>query len=340
MSLQDIVDTAVNVEVNRSKLVAQNVSRSGRISTNSRNFANPFRFVVTPKPVWTAAEYRSVFEPLLDNDRYEAHGMLLNNIDFTTGLATLGNSWMVDYQGYGDVSADNNNLDSYEATSATAGTRVILNYTGTTITSPTTKYIFKSGDYLRPSGSRYPYIATNDITVPVEITGVTGTVIAPGVTVFSNPRQQGANGTYNTSYIATATRTAITVSSSTGLTVGQIITKTSGNAVLGGLTYIANIDSATQISVISTTDIVLTAGASITFSGIGYDSVNPTDDWTVAIPIHRGYIGGTITASEAVRVGARAAGFNVIVTKLPQIRYLPGQLVELTSDIELIEEIL
>jgi hypothetical protein len=32
MSLQYIVDTAVNVEVNRSKLVAQTISRSGRIS--------------------------------------------------------------------------------------------------------------------------------------------------------------------------------------------------------------------------------------------------------------------------------------------------------------------
>jgi hypothetical protein len=121
--------------------------------------------------------------------------------------------------------------------------------------------------------------------------------------------------------------------------VGQIISKTAGNAVLGGVTYIANIDSATQISIISTTDIVLTAGASITFTGLGYDSVNPTDDWTVAIPIHRGYL-STISSSEAVRVGARAAAFQVIVTKLPQIRYLPGQLVELTSDLELIEEIL
>jgi hypothetical protein len=60
MALQDIINSAVNVEVNRSKLVAQTVSRSGRISVASRNWTNPFRFVITPKPVWTAAEYRSV----------------------------------------------------------------------------------------------------------------------------------------------------------------------------------------------------------------------------------------------------------------------------------------
>jgi hypothetical protein len=39
-------------------------------------------------------------------------------------------------------------------------------------------------------------------------------------------------------------------------------------------------------------------------------------------------------------VGARAANFVATVAALPQIRYLPGQLVELTGNIELIEEIL
>ena len=126
MALQDIIDTAVNVEVNRSKLVAQNVSRSGRISTVSRNWANPFRFVVTPKPIWTAQEYRSVFETLLDNDRYQAHGMLLNNISSSTFLANKGNSWMIPYQGGADISANNNNIDSYAATSATSGTKIVL----------------------------------------------------------------------------------------------------------------------------------------------------------------------------------------------------------------------
>jgi hypothetical protein len=39
-------------------------------------------------------------------------------------------------------------------------------------------------------------------------------------------------------------------------------------------------------------------------------------------------------------LGARAASFVATVAKLPQIKYLPGQLVELTGDIELVEEIL
>jgi hypothetical protein len=338
MALQDIIDTAVNVEVNRSKLVAQTVSRSGKISTASRSWVNPFRFIVTPKPVWTAAEYRAVFEPLFTNDKFQAHGMLLNNINFNTGRTTLGNSWMVPYQGYAD--AGDGYLEGY-ITNASTGTKIVLEYTGDTITSPTTKYIFKAGDYIRPWVADeiiYSYIATNDVQVPVERNTISGTITASGVVRFSNPRQPGtaAGAEYTTRYTTTATRTTITgISSTTGLTVGQIISKASGTGVFGGVTYIANIDSATQISIISTTD--CTSGA-IVFNATGYDSAAATDNWTVAIPVHRGLV-VNVAGSQGVLIGGAAANFNVIVTKLPQIRYLPGKLVELTSDLELIEEI-
>jgi len=326
MSLQDIVDTAVNIEVNRSKLVAQNVSRSGRISTVSRNWANPFRFVVTPKPVWTAAEYRAAFEPLLDRDRYETHGFILNNVDGTTGIATLGNSWMVNYQGNADAPVKDNNIDSYYATSATAGTRIILSYNNaTTITAGL--FLVKAGDYIRPSGAKYPYIATSDVIIPTAFTGRVGTISQAGT------RVNIGEGLSSPIFTATATRTAVTLTSgnTTGLSAGQLLTKTSGAGAFGGITYIESIINSGLFVIVSTTD--CTSG-SLTFSGTG-NTATPT----VAIPIHRGYL-ETISTDTICRVGARAASFNVIVTKLPQIRYLPGQLVELTSDIELIEEIL
>jgi hypothetical protein len=329
MSLQQIIDSAVNVEINRSKLVAQTISRSGRISVASRNWANPFRFTVTPKPVWTAAEYRSVFAELLDGDKYTPMSFYLNNISQTTFLATLGNSWMVNYQGGGDINSNNNNLDGYAATSATAGTRIILSYDGTNAPAAGT-YIVKQGDYVKVANNRYPYIATRDVVVPTAASGITGTVQAAGTTVIQD------NTFSSTTYVTTATRTAITAMSTTaGLSVGQILTKTSGSGVFGGITYIDSIVSTTpgsaQINIISTT--ACTSG-SITFSGS-----ERTSTPSMAIPIHRGYL-GTIVTSQAVRVGARAAQFVVNVSKLPQVRYLPGQLVELTSDIELVEEIL
>ena len=326
MSLQQIIDTAVNVEINRAKLVAQTISRSGRISVGSRNWANPFRFKVTPKPVWTASEYRSVFAELLDSDRYLPMTFTLNEIDPTTFQATLGNKWMVPYQGGADAaSGGNNNIDSYNASSDTSGSKIVLTYdNSTTITAGT--YLVKKGDYLRLSNDRYPYIATADVVIPTAAASVTGVVQPAGVTIFLNV------GISALSYVSTSTRTAVTgITSTAGLTVGQVLTKISGAGAFGGFTYIASVDSATQISIVTTT--AATSG-SVTFSGSGN-----TSEPTAAIPIHRGYI-GTVTTERGVRVGARAAAFNVIATNLPQVRYLPGQLVELTGDIELIEEIL
>lgn len=326
MSLQQIINDAVNIEINRARLVAQTVSRSGRISVSSRNWTSPFRFTVTPKPVYTAAEYREVFADLLDSDRYLPMTFTLNDIDPSTFLADLGNSWMIPYQGGGDAaSGGNNTLDSYSASTDTSGAKIVLNNTNsTTITAGT--YLVKKGDYLKPTGFRYPYIATADVVIPTAAASVTGVVQPAGVTVEFNV------GISNLSYISTTTRTAVTgITSTTGLTVGQIVTKISGAGAFGGVTYIASVDSATQISIVTTT--AATSG-SITFSGSGN-----TGTPAVAVPIHRGFI-GTITTNTLVRVGARAAAFNVIVTNLPQVRYLPGQLVELTGNIELIEEVL
>jgi len=398
MSLQQIIDTAVNVEVNRSKLVAQTLSRSGRISTASRNWANPFRFTVTPKPVWTASEYRSVFAALLDNDKYLPHGFYLNNVDPTTRQTDLGNSWMVNYQGGADLVggytktwvsggasgaftvtlsdvtgltigmnisgtgitgnttitnisgsqitiaaafttqaagsyliSNNNTIDSYSASSATSGAMLCLtNTNSTTIVAGT--YLVKSGDYLRVSGYRYPHIATSDVVIPTAASAIAGTIQPAGVTVFLEPSITTFPGN-NVSFVSTTTRTSVTgITSTAGLSVGQIITENGSNVgSFGGLTYIAAIPSPTYIIIQSTT--ACTSGA------IVFDGTGPTSTPTVCVPIHRGFI-GTVSTNTAVFVGARAAQFVVNVTKLPQVRYLPGQLVELTGDIELVEEIL
>jgi len=399
MALQDIIDTAVNVEVNRSKLVAQTVSRSGRISTASRNWANPFRFTVTPKPVYTAAEYRSVFAALLDNDRYLPHGFYLNNIDSTTFAADLGNSWMVNYQGDGDLVGGftktwvsggalgaftvtlsdvtgltigmyisgtgitstttitniagsqitiaaaftiqaagsysigrSNALDSYQASSQTSGAMLCLtNVNSTNIVAGT--YLAKEGDYLRLNSTRYPYIATSDVVIPTAASAISGTITAAGTRVFPQPNVTGVFPGLNVSFESTTTRTSITgITSTAGLSVGQIITENGSNVgSFGGLTYIAEIPSPTYIIIQSTT--ACTAGA------IVFDGTGPTSTPTVCVPVHRGFI-GTVSTNTGVLVGARGAQFVVNVTKLPQVRYLPGQLVELTGDIELVEEIL
>jgi hypothetical protein len=60
---------------------------------------------------------------------------------------------------------------------------------------------------------------------------------------------------------------------------------------------------------------------------------------TEVVTVHRGKL-ETFSSLSDIYVGRRAALFNVIVSKLPQIRFLPGKLVEFTSDFEMVEEIL
>jgi hypothetical protein len=225
MALQDIINSATNIEINRSKLVAQTISRSGRISTASRNWANPFRFTVTPKPIWRYDDYRQIFEPLFVNDRYASQTFSLTDHNTSSGVITnTGSEWLTEYQGDLD-SAGDGTLDSYTATSMTGNTLTITKSGSPTVGA----YIFKAGDYLRISGGRYPYIVSSDVQVSASA--------------------------------------------------------------------------------------------------------------TAAVTVNRGKL-ETFSSGTSIFVGHRAERFTVMVSKLPQIRFLPGKFVEFTGDFELVEEIL
>jgi hypothetical protein len=59
---------------------------------------------------------------------------------------------------------------------------------------------------------------------------------------------------------------------------------------------------------------------------------------TATVPLHRGYIAqsGYTLGGKAIKVGP-ACTFRVLATTLPGVRYLPGQLVEFTSEMQLLE---
>jgi hypothetical protein len=322
MSLQGIINTAVNIEVNRSKLAAQSISRSGRILTAARNWANPYRMTVTPRPIWrlddtitirdTSTSVRAMIEAIYAADRITSTTIFLADINGTTGaLTAAGMEWLVDYQGeYGNTNGILTSVTGNSAGDAASGNRMFITLGGTPPATDT--YIVKRGDWIRPTTSaviyRYPYQVTADIVVPPSASSITGTITS------------------------TATETTITsVSSTTNLRVGQKITETGTNTgSFGGSTFITAI-SGTTVSIQSTT--ANTAGA-ITFSGSATE---------VAIPIHRGFLpqtGYSYGGTNAILVGYRAARMNVLVTKLPSIRYLPGKYVEFNGDFELVEEIL
>jgi hypothetical protein len=147
MSLQTFINSAQTIEINRSKLVAQTISRSGRLLTASRNWVNPWRFVITPQPIWTWADYRTEFEDLVNADRYAEQ-------TFQLGGST-GSAWLTKYQGANAL------------TSNVLNTATITSFSGTSLVlanCPTNAgYLFKRGDIIQPTGHRYPYSVAADV---------------------------------------------------------------------------------------------------------------------------------------------------------------------------------
>lgn len=166
MSLQTIVDSAVNIEINRSKLIAQSISRSGRILTAARNWVNPYRITITPKPIWTWDEYRDEFEAIFNADRIADQTIYIGltgsvaSEENNPGSYTLGElDWMVKYRGTADT---NNNLilDSTQIT-GWSGTAMTVSYTG----GSSSGYLVRSGDWIRPRSHNYAYQVVNDVAL-------------------------------------------------------------------------------------------------------------------------------------------------------------------------------
>lgn len=191
MSLQKIIDSAVNVEVNRSKLIAQSLSRSGRLLTVARNWANPFRFIVEPKPIWKWDEFRDDIETVMVNDRVNTDVIRFN---------TTGQNWMFKYQG--NMSQDifggilGVGIGNDPTIASFSGTTMVIN----TPSANLGKQLFKVGDLILPAGSsyRYPYIvsaisnngvingSTLTVTTHRPYLEQTGVSLA-GMTLFAGP---------------------------------------------------------------------------------------------------------------------------------------------------------
>jgi len=151
-SLQSIIDSAQSLEINRSKLVGQTISRSGRILTGTRNWANPFRMTVVPKPIWRYADTRDIIEDIMARDRNTSHTIQLGSVS--------GQTWVIGYQGNaaGGTTGAGGTLSSITVASM-AGTTMTLNNCPTSGSVT----IFRKGDYIQPVNYRYPFVVTQDV---------------------------------------------------------------------------------------------------------------------------------------------------------------------------------
>jgi hypothetical protein len=147
MSVQNIIDKAQQIEIDRRRIVGQTMSRSQRIKTAERATAQPWKFKITPPGSlpWTAS--RGFIEVINLNDRVAEYEISLSN--------SPGTSYITSYMG-GITQGQLNNL-----TIQAVGTSTITITDMPSVSSSTV--IFAQGDIIQPENSRYPYAVVDTV---------------------------------------------------------------------------------------------------------------------------------------------------------------------------------
>lgn len=155
MSVQNIIDKAQQIEIDRRRVVGQTISRSQRIKTAERSTAQPWKFKITPPGSlpWTAS--RGFMEVINLNDRVAEYEVSLSN--------SPGMSYITAYQG----SFSSAQLNSITIHSAGTSSFLLTNLPGG---MPAGTVIFQPGDLIQPVNSRYPYSVVSTVTRGVNTT--------------------------------------------------------------------------------------------------------------------------------------------------------------------------
>ena len=165
MTFQAIINTSQKIEFERRRVVGQSFSRSQRVKTAERNVSQPFVLTVTPIARFKWADTREALELIQNYDR---------NTECVIQIGSIPNLYYINqYQG------------TMSAANLAAST--ITNFTGTTVTVQipavsTSTVIFKAGDWIQPTNSRYPYIVTQSVTNALNTTTHNLTVHRPLIT--------------------------------------------------------------------------------------------------------------------------------------------------------------
>ncbi len=195
MGIQNIVDEATFLTVDKRKLASQTISRSGRLKTAEVTSAVPYRFTVGVHEGLTYSTNRDVLEQLdaLDvvTEEQIDIGSTNTNLDYITSYRGGISSGTITCNGF-------DGKELYVNTSGVSGS-------GT---------LFKKGDFLQPQGNtagyRYPYQVTSDVsfsaaanvTIPVHrpVIEQTGVALTSGNVVKGSDVQWFVKMTNKPSY--------------------------------------------------------------------------------------------------------------------------------------------
>jgi hypothetical protein len=144
MSIQSIINSAQQIEIDRRRMVGQTMSRSQRIKTSERSTAQPWKIKVTPPAQlpWTTG--RVIAETIDAGDRVTEYEISLNG--------NSGMNYITAYQG--SMTAP----QRAALTISSTGTSTLTLTTLPSVSSSTV--LFAVGDVIQPENSRYPYTVT------------------------------------------------------------------------------------------------------------------------------------------------------------------------------------
>ena len=143
MSLQTIINQSTNLQIIRPRMTAQQVTRSGRLISNTVDTARPWRFQVTYRPAKRYADARGLVEDLDYLDRSYTE-------DIDIGDTNPKLSYITGYQGdFPNASITLKDVNEYAS-------EITVDYTG-----GGSGALLKKGDYIQPGKlAGYPYVYT------------------------------------------------------------------------------------------------------------------------------------------------------------------------------------
>jgi hypothetical protein len=331
MSIQNIIDRAQQIEIDRKKFVGQTMSRSQRIKTSERSTAQPWRFKITPPGALKWADSRGFIEVIDSNDRINEYEISLNNnaaMNYITayqgGLSTSQvNSLTIFSTGTSTMSITG--LPSIGATISTRSTALTA-WSFSAASSTTYRRAFSTtrNDFLITTAD----YNTNWESIKVGDTLNTSTYVTGGQTISSID--------YNYITINSVSYSRIVMSAVANANSTQAITDGQFNIVVD--------DSFSQLVTSST--VILSAGDFI-------QSANSRYPYTVTTNVVRGSntttnvtLNRPIISSEGISLNGQTLNvgnsctWQVVVATLPTYQLIPNRLVQYTGDFELIEKII
>ena len=184
MSLQTIIDNATFLNINKRRVVASSISRSGHYKTAERS-PSPYSFTVGAPQGFTYSTNRGVLEDLDSTDR-------ITEVQINIGATNSALSYLTDYQG-----SLNSSQVGQISLNSVSGANIYLDTTS--VSGSPSGDMFKKGDFILLEGNtstyRYPYQVTSDIafsggnvTIPVHrpVLSQTGVALTSGGIAVGN----------------------------------------------------------------------------------------------------------------------------------------------------------